>query len=238
MQLMQAKVRVLSERQEASGGDLGASDLSQFLLLQTLRPALAILQHLRGNLGFHPERLFSELTQLASSLVAFRPDAKAGELPQYSHGDLTSVFQRFDEMLRVLLTDVMPKQSAGIKLQRESDALYKAENVDIRLLQGASIFLAVLHDDHDPSWVAEFARQAKCGAREDIELILSSALPGVRITHCQRPPGRLAIKSGYEYFRLEQAGDFWQRVCEHQTLALYMPLTFKGARIEIVTVNE
>jgi type VI secretion system protein ImpJ len=235
-----ARVRALGERRARFGGvaDFGPNELGQFLLLQTLRPALVMLQHFQANSELHPEWLYRELARLVSSLIGFQPEAEVGELPPYAHQDLTATFSRLHAMLRTLLGDVMPAQMSGLKLQRESDALYSTHSIDGQTLDHASLFLAVLFESEDPSWVTDFGRQAKVGAREDIELILSSALGGVRLVHTQRTPNRLPIKSGYEYFRIEPKGDFWARVREHQSLAFFLPGKFTAAKIELLSVDE
>ena len=68
--------------------------------------------------------------------------------------------------------------------------------------------------------------------------MIASSLPGVSLSHCQRPPNRLAIKSGYEYFRVEPHGSSWQQVLEEQSLSLFVPFDLQSATIDIVTVNR
>lgn len=239
-ELLQARVRVLAERRAGYGRltDFGPSELSQFLLLQTLRPPLAMLQHLRSHPDIHPERLYCELAALLVAVRGFCPEAPDDDTPGYVHADLGATFHRLEAMLRAALAEAVPSQMAGYKFRRENDALYSVDSLDSRLLERSSLFLAVQHDADGLAWVADFARQAKVGGREDIELIISSALPGVGLSHTQRPPSRLPVKSGYEYFRIEARGEFWERACEQQSLALYLPHAFTGAKVELLTVEE
>lgn len=239
-EMVAAKVRILAERRKGFGGiaDFGPNELSQFLLLQTLRPALSLLNHFRARPEMHPEPLYRELATLASALVSFRPDAQVSGVPPYAHHSPHEVFPQLESMLQALLADVMPQPMAGLKLERETDALYHASGVGGRVLDRCSLFLAALHESDDPGWIAMFGRQVKVGAREDIEMIVGSALTGVRLVHTQRPPNRLPIKSGYEYFRVEPRGEFWERVEEHQTLSVFLPRDFMNTRIELVAVEE
>lgn len=240
LELVQAKVRLLSERRRGFGAltSFGPNELGQFLLLQTLRPALAALQHLCDHVELHPERLYCELARLVAGLLEFHAEQHAGDVPAYVHGDLSAVFTPLRALLGNLLSDAVPTASSGIELRQESQALNVAQEIDPSLYAESSIFLAVLHATEDPGWVIDFTRQAKVGAREDIELILSSALPGIRLVHTQRPPSRLPIRSGYEYFRLEPHGEFWQRAREHRSLAVFLPTTFREARLELLCVKE
>lgn len=235
-----ARLRVLDERRNRMGAvsDFGPSELSQFLLLQTLRPAQAVLGHMIQTGSAHPERAFVELRRLVASLSGFHPDAAAPELPAYSHEDLATVFGSCEQAVSALLSDAVPSQMAGVTLVNETESLRVARDLSPKQLHSATFFLAVRFDADDPTWVSQFARQVKIGAREDIELIVGSALQGVPAVHVQRPPNRLPIKSGYEYFRLETGGDFWQRIQEHQTLALFVPRDFAAAQIDVLTIEE
>jgi type VI secretion system protein ImpJ len=143
-----------------------------------------------------------------------------------------------DELLRALIDTVMPTMTSGLVLKRETELLYAVDSIDIMLLENASFFLAVTMDSNDASWFREFPRKVKMGARSDIEMIIASAMPGVTLTHTQRPPNRLPIKSGYEYFRVEPKGEFWDKVVEDRSLALFLTREFAKSSFELITVEE
>jgi type VI secretion system protein ImpJ len=235
-----ARIRVLDERRERLGAvaEFGAGELAQFLLLQLLRPAYAVLTHHLRTPATHPESVYLELARLISGLRAFHPEVADAEPPAYAHDSLGSVFLACEAGIRSLLSDVVPRPMTGIDLRRESSSLCVASAVDGDRLRRSTFFLAVRFVADSPDWVGELGRQIKVGAREDIELILGSALPGVPVVHVQRPPNRLPVKSGYEYFRLEAGGEFWDRVLEHHSIAVFLPRAFAAAEVEIVTVDE
>lgn len=235
-----ARIRVLDERRARLGSvsDFGPSDLSEFLLLRELRPARVALRHYLDSGDAHPEVVYLEIARLVAALRAFHPEAGDAAVPPYAHEALGSVFADCERALGGMLSDALPSRMAGVTLTRETEALRVATGLSPTMLERATLFLAVRHDADDPAWVTAFARQIKIGAREDIEMILSSALQGVPVVHVQRPPNRLPIKSGYEYFRIEPSGDFWQRVLEHESLALFMPRDFIAASVDVLTVEE
>ncbi len=240
-ELFSAKANVLKDRIRQSGSriaDYGPSELSSFLLLQALNPAAAQLKHLAENTDAHPEQLYRALIDIVSVLQCYKSDTKLTDIPAYKHGDLSNVFRRLDELLRSLIDSVMPSLTTGIKLRRETEMLYSVDAIDIMLLEKASFYLAVTLDNDDTSWFHDFPRKVKVGARSDIETIIASAMPGVRLTHSQRPPNRLPIKSGYEYFRIEPKGEFWDRVVEERSMALFLTVVFMNASVELITVEE
>jgi type VI secretion system protein ImpJ len=235
-----ARIRILDERRAKLGAvsDFGPADLAQFLLLHALRPAHAEISHCLTNPTLHPERLFTELKRLLAALTPFQPQAAPDTLPEYDHDDLRSSLQQCDEALGTLLSEAVPSRMTGLNLMQETPALRVARGFDAAQLYHTTLFLAIRHDAQDPSWVNDFARQVKIGSREDIETVMASALVGVPVSHIQRPPNRLPVKSGYEYFRIEPGGQFWERIIEHQNLAVFLPREFEQAYVEILTVEE
>ena len=240
-ELFSAKAKVLRERMQQHGAriaDYGPNELSSFLLLQVLNPAAAQLRHYASNSDTHPESLYRTLINIASVLQCYKTNSDPSQIAPYEHSDLSRVFMGIDALLRSLIDAVMPSMTTGMKLSRESELLYSVDSIDILLLEKASFFLAVNMDDVDSSWFQNFPRKIKLGARSDIEMIIASAMPGVTLTHTQRPPNRLPIKSGYEYFRLEARGEFWDRVVEDRSMTIFLTHEFAKASVELITIEE
>ncbi len=226
-------------RGDFGGGpaDFARNDPLRFAQMQVLSSAYPQLLHFQRNPELHPESLYRLLCQVVGALNPFGIDDQAEE-PAYRHAELGTVFP---PLVRVLerLTRIEPATPHQVlKLVRESEGLLCASPVASELLKRASFFLQVDFDPQDPNWITDFARQVKAGSRESIEMIVASALPGARLVHTQRPPHRLAVKSGCEYFRLEPKGDFWNRIVEEESLAIFLPQAFMGAEVDLVTVQE
>ncbi len=241
IELFSAKVRTLNDRrrqQSATTAGFGHSDLSNFLILQTLSGGLPLLQHFQENDDLHPERLYTLLARVVGALTPFSFEIDVHRIPRYRHHDLAGVFGELETLVRGLVDVAMPTNLDVLQLQRESDTLLSVDNIDSQLLAGSSFYLAVLSDSDDPMWVTHFERMVKAASRADIEMVVASALPGLRIAHTQRPPSNLPIKSGYEYFHIEPRGEFWDRVLEERTLALFLSRDFTSVKLELLTVQD
>ena len=238
--LLSARVRQLSQQRNSYGelADMSSRELGQFLRLLALRPVQAMLDHLMQQEEAHPESLYSEMVRLIAGLRDFQPDMPELEMPVYQHADLGQVFTRLEELLRESLAQSAKTTSTALSLKQESPALMLADGVPWQELGKQHLYLGVYHESDDPNWVTDFAKQCKSGSREDLELILASALPGVRLAHTQRPPNKLPVKSGFEYFRFEPTGEFWPRAVEAESLALFLPAQFHSARFELLCVEE
>lgn len=232
LEIITAKIRVLNEHRYEQNNAI------QILLLTILNNAFMRLQHIAKHPETHPEQLFIALSDLVSSLEALTPDFSLYNLPNYQHANLTETFIKLNKVLITTLDAVMPTRMATIKLRRESDSLYMADSIDNSLLTKADFFIAVYFAAEDTAWIEQFARQVKVGSHTMLESLVTSALPGVKIIHTQRPPNKLSIKPGYEYFYLEQLGSFWDQVKHDRSLGIFLPFAFAKANIELVTVQK
>ena len=178
------------------------------------------------------------MVRLAGKLSVFQEDDEVLEIPDYTHQDLTITFSAMESVLLKLMNIVLPTRTPSIKLQRENNMLYVAENIDKTILSEQSFFMAVYFVSEDPSWIQQFSQHIKVSSKTRIDVVLSSALTGAHITHQQRPPSRLPIKAGYEYFRISTQGKDWDSISEEQSLALFVSQEFDEAKIDIVTVKE
>ena len=240
-ELFFAKGRVLRERIRQYGSniaDYGPNELSGFLLLQVLNSAAAQLLYFANNSDIRPEYLYRAFIEIASVLQCYEADFEPNEIPVYDHSDLSQVFFGFDELLRSLIDTVVPSMTAGLKLIRKTEVLYAVESIDIMLLEKSSLYLAVYLDNDDTAWFNEFSRKVKLGACFDIDTIVASVMPGVTLTHTQRPPYRLAVKRGFEYFRIEQTGECWDKVVEDRSIALFMTQKFSKAKVELIALEK
>jgi type VI secretion system protein ImpJ len=232
--------QIESAREGCDGGASGfaCSDPNNHALLQSLNGILPQLKHLAGNPDLHPEQLYRQLCQVAGSFCTYHNKATIDSIPPYQHEDLGQVFQKIDSLLSLLLELKTTAKATALVLEKESDCLLSCTDVSGSLFNRETFFIEALFDAEDPNWITDFARQVKVTARSVIETSVASALPGVRLVHTQRPPAKLATRSGCEYFRLEPRGDFWNQMIEEGSLAVYLPHPFNTANIKIVTVEE
>ncbi|MCG5529637.1 type VI secretion system baseplate subunit TssK [Halorhodospira halochloris] len=242
---LQARVDILRRSQAGAGrvDDFEPSQIGRLLLLQTLQPVMAELRNLQVNPQAHPWHLFLVLIRLAAALMVFDPesdqDCEDRKLPVYKHNQLTEVMAEADLLVQQMLERALPRGVARLDLIAESPAILVVEGLNIEILDNKSIYLAVrLEDAQSVSWIDELPRQIKLGSRFEIEQIVASALPGIKVRHTPRPPNRLPVKSGYEYFLIEPSGEYWQRAREHGSLAVYLPLALQAARLDIVAVGD
>jgi type VI secretion system protein ImpJ len=241
LEIISAKIRLLNQRRHQFSGDsseFGHNNLEHFLLLQILNSTFVKLHYWQQHLETHPQILFLTVLELLGALATFSESFQLNTLPSYEHDNLTASFSQLDQSLRDLLEVVMPSRMAPLKLRRESDSLYLVDHVDSSLFHNTHFYLAVNFVAEDPQWITQFARQIKVGSAQSIDSIVTSALPGVPVIHRQRPPGKLPIKTGYEYFSLAENNSFWEQIKQERSIGIFLPFNFINATIELVTVQD
>jgi type VI secretion system protein ImpJ len=213
-------------------------DLLRLSRTQILSKALVKLKHLVRYPETHPWHYFELLSELIAELAPLEKPSILLGMPEYQHTNVLSALKQLEDQLRTMLKEVVRATSAQVKLIKEFDGLYKATGLTKEKLTSENFYLAVYHESSDPAWVSEFATQAKIGSSDHIEMIVSSALSGVRLIHTQRPPNSVSVKSGYEYFRLESTGDYWNKIVETESLSVFLPYAFQNASVELVAVED
>lgn len=231
-----AKQRLLFECKDVFLQDM--REFYQLLLRQALAKVVPCLEHIRRYPQTHPLQIYFCFAELCQGLAAFKIDRPINDMPIYQHDQLYEVFNQLLTLIKEILDAIMPVTMQMIRLIRESDSLYTATFIDSRLFDSCSFFLAVKLDKNDLRWVDVLLRQVKIASRQVIETLVTSALLGVGLRFVTKPPNKLAIKAGYEYFYLEPHGEFWQGIINERNLAIFIPYDFAHAHMELIAVQE
>jgi type VI secretion system protein ImpJ len=67
---------------------------------------------------------------------------------------------------------------------------------------------------------------------------VAAAMPGVRLYHTPRPPATLPVKLGYQYFRLDDRGVFWEEIKKSQVVALHIPESLQTLTIQLLAAKD
>lgn len=230
---------MLQDRLHAlANGEPDAGEMNQHWLLSALLVGAARLEHLRHLSRVHPERLFCQLIQLITQLTLSDHPSVLKQLPRYEHHNLGESFAQCEILLKKVLAGAVPKKEQALTLERVSDATYELNGIAPGHFQQSVFYLAVYFESADIRWIDNFANQIKVGPAEQLDTIVASALQGAKLGHCQRPPDKLAVKSGFEYFRIEPFGELWQQMVEQQSIAVFVPLSLQQAHLELVKVDK
>lgn len=215
--------------------EYGTSDIASFWLLHTVNRSFPLLNHCALT-PTHPETLYTALAQLCGELMTFSSTRTLGEIPHYAHENLTDVFARIDSMIRELLETVVSDRYAQIPLDNTKPSFHVGRLDSESLVENVDYYLSVSSERPTAELLDTIPLKLKAGSPDDVEKILNSALPGVRLAHAAQTPSALPVRVGNHYFVLEPQGQMFERMRKARSICLYVPQTLIDIKLELFAV--
>jgi type VI secretion system protein ImpJ len=228
-----AKSRNLAQRRQPTNvGTAGFGTLQDLLVLMTINSFLPGLQHIRSVRFGHPETAYFQLLNLAGALCSFSPLVDPAELPVYDHADAGSRFVELDRIIEMLLEPPTSDRCFSISLQR-SGVFWVANLTEERYFAEGEFFLGVRGNMTVPDLIRA-AMRSKIGSRDQIEQLHHSFVNGVGLRHETALPAACAAKAGFQYFRLNKTGPFWEEIVASGGIGIYVQNTVVQAEVELL----
>lgn len=241
MDVMQAKVDALyGMHREPSKNiiEFRSGDVASFWLLHTASSAYASLSHLLKNPGLHPERLYQELLRLAGALMTFSKHFTLTDLPPYDHGAPGPCFLQLDHIIRELLETVISTRYFAIALCETRPSYYAGRLDSEQLGAGTGLYLAVSASMPPAELVDMVPARFKIGAPDDVEKLVLSAMPGIKLIAAQQVPAAIPVRPGAYYFSLDARGALYERMLQSQSISIYAPAGVPDLKLELLAVNS
>lgn len=236
--LLGARSEALAARLSQPGRG-GVSEVSDFLLLETVNRYVGALWHARQNAALHPERLFHDWLMLACDLSTFTCATRRPQvLPDYAHDDLQGTFTPLMDELRRSLSAVLEQRALQIPLHDRGQGVRVAQITDAELLRTAGFVLAVQADLSTDTVRTRFPAQVKIGPVERIRDLVHLQLPGVAVRPLPVAPRQIPYSAGHVYFELDKGGEFWKQLERTGALALHLAGDFPGLTMEFWALRD
>lgn len=238
------KIKMLrKKRDELIDGlaPLSIVSMQVLLLLQILHQTISQLQYLLGHTWFHPQRAYEYLMETVSKLSALTQKDNIEKTVMYDHKNLKAVFRDLELSFNTLINQVVPERLAVIDLVKDGDLRYCADNIPEYILEKHSFFLMVLHVEGEVDWINRFLREVKISSVDHLDIIITSALPGLPLRYVPRPPNQLPIKSGYQYFQLSSLAfkdEHWDQIMKTRSIGVFLSGLFVDVDIKLMAVEE
>jgi type VI secretion system protein ImpJ len=215
--------------------EVHGGDIASFWMLHTISTACAQLGHYVIFRDHHPERLYIALLSLAGGLMSFSRKFALSDLPAYEHADPGHSFGRLDALIRDLVDTVISSKYFTIALAKDIDqASCRQGKFDSTLVDMQTLLcLAVSADMPGLELVAGVPDWLKVGSPDDVERMVKSALPGVKLRHMPQVPAALPVRPNTFYFALDSHGAQYANMLKAQTIRIYVPATIAGITLEL-----
>lgn len=240
LDVLQAKVDALyGMHREPSKNiiEFRSGDVASFWLLHTASTAFAGLSHLARNPGLHPERLFEKLLEVAGALMTFSKTYTLADLPAYDHTNPGPGLYRLDQILRDLLETVISTRYFAVTLNEVMPSFHQGRLESEAVAQGTQLYLGVSAAMPPAELVEMVPMRFKVGAPDDVDKLVLSAMPGVRLVHTPQVPAAVPVRPGSYYFTLDARGALYERMIQAQAITIYTPSGMHDLRLELIAAN-
>lgn len=215
-----------------------SGDVASFWLLHTASSGFAELSHYLHLPQLHPERLFQSMLRLAGQLLTFSKAYSLADLPAYKHQDPAPGFQLLDRIIRDLIDTVISARYVTITITESKPGQYSGRLESDKLGANASLYLAVGADMPPAELVEAVPLRVKVGAPDDVDKLVLSAMPGIKLMAAPQVPAAIPVRPGSYYFSIEPHGAIYERMLQAQSIAIYVPSGFKDLKLELMAVIE
>jgi type VI secretion system protein ImpJ len=216
--------------------EYSTSDISSFWLLHTVNRNFPRLSHFLKAPLIHPEQLYLALAELNGELLTFSSNALLTDIPAYAHDNLSPVFIALEKSIHELLDTVISSRYQVIPLVSTRPSLYVGRIDSENLLENADLYLSIESQQPTARVIESVPLKLKIGSPEDVEKILNSALPGVRLSYASQTPSAIPVRIGNVYFAIEPGSPIYDRMKASRSICLYIPHTMQDLKIELIAV--
>ena len=228
--LLLSRSRLLDTYKEREGlvGPHSGFNLFSFLALRSLNRYIPVLSHMTEAVDLHPWHIYGILRQLVGELSSFsgQHDAlgslKDGSMRMapYDHENLGHCFQTAALLIEEMLDALTGGTETSITLQREGDYFRGKIPADFFGAQ-YGYYLQIKSRESRQKLVDMASHVVKLGADEEIEALMSRALPGVRIEPVKGPLPGLAEVPDVINMKADTSSRSWDEVRKRRTICLY-----------------
>jgi type VI secretion system protein ImpJ len=239
MLLAKSQSLALLHRERSEGSfEYSSRDIAAFWLHHTVNHAFPNIDVLINNPVASPLDAYRALSSLAASLMVFSPQAQLAELAPYEPMRLGDTFSRLMQLIRDLLDTVVSTRFMRIVLSEIKPTLLAGQLSADWNFEKIDMYLGIRADVPSTEWVQAIPLRVKLGTPDDVERILHTALPGIRLIHSPSVPASLPVRIGQVYFAVDRTDELYQRMLHQRSVSLYLPDTMRHFEFELIAVHR
>lgn len=221
-----------------SNNEVSYQTINHVLISQAIARTLPMLIFYYNCSVIHPEKLYCTLASMIGELLVLSKRQQVSDLPAYQHEQLFSVFQQLEFYIQNIMNEILISEDVPVVLHKKSPTRYETDSIDEMYFENYCFYLSIYFESTSISWVDQCIGQIKIGTQATINSIIALALPGLTMTHAQRLPQNFPIKTGHEYFYLEQHGEYWERIKLDKNIVIFLPDDFISAVVDLIVVKK
>jgi type VI secretion system protein ImpJ len=235
--LLQQRGEALGTRVTATGRSSSA-EISDFLMLQAINRAEALLAHLTESGLLHPEDLYRFCVALAGELATYTTASRRRiAFPRYRHERLRDSFEPVIAALRAAFTAHIESSAIPIPIAAKKYGVSVATVADRTLFDSAVFILAARAELAADELRRRFPAQLKIAPVEKISNYVNLQLPGLPITPIPVAPRQIPAHAGFVYFELDQTHELWKQLATSGGVGMHVAGDLPGLALEFWAIR-
>jgi len=236
---------LVTQRATELAGRLGkpntsdTSQLTQFLLLQTLNRAGPLLDHLSDYTSIQPIELYKELAQLAGELATITHSSRLPpELAAYTHRDQYSSFNPIILNLRESLNWIPDSTTNSIPVEHIRAGIYKSTVKDLQLFNSSTFILAVKARVTPDELSRLLPKQTTIASKTKLRDLVEAQSHGVELKPMITVPNSIPMYDSYVYFEVQKNHPQWQEIALSGDIAMHIAGNFQDLQMQFWTIRS
>jgi type VI secretion system protein ImpJ len=235
--LLHTRGEALGARATSTGRSASA-EIADYLLLQAINRAEALLAHLAESGVLHPEDLYRFCVALAGELSTFTSVShRRTPFPRYRHERLRESFEPVVAALRASFSAQIESSAIPIPIVAKKYGISVATVADRSLFSSAVFVLAARADLPADEIRRRFPGLLKIAPVEKISNYVNLQLPGVPVTSVPVAPRQIPVHAGFTYFELDQTHELWSQLASSGGVAFHVAGDVPGLAMEFWAIR-
>ncbi len=220
-------------------GQRGVSDVSDFLMLQTINRLWPEFRHMSSLKGIHPRALYKMFSGAAGELATFTHEQRMPSAwPAYHHEEPQICFDPVIMSLRQSLSTIFEANAIALPLNKQKYGIITSPLSDRSLLNSAIFVIAVKASMELEELAKSFPAQTKVSSIERIRELIHLHLPGVVLQRLPSPPRQLPYHAGFSYFQLDANSAGWQYIENASGFAFHIAGEFADLQLQFWAIRN
>ena len=222
-----------------TAGDAASSDLKAVGIAAALGGYVPLLKEHGTSTESAPRDLYETMLALAGSLSVFAPSSTPiTQFPLYEHDNLTSCFQRMEQVLREILGGTQVARTfEQIELKSTEPGIFTGDVRQEMLSRTRVILVVETAVPVTDSLVRSLESHMRVASPGSMNKALTAFLQALPFTQATRSVRGFAAGDHATQFELSKSGEYWDGIQNEEAITVWVPPECNVRNVSVVTAN-
>ena len=233
------KIKIIIKRYNREK-DWNQSDRAKEGMLRELLRFVTLLKyHVRSSIenpSVNPESVIQFIEKSLIECTALsRNFYQLSEIKCIKQEDLYQRVKEVISLFKETIKEILPVSKRNIMLKQGGESWLCSDILDKNTIENEELFLSV--DFNESEILSErFLKEIKISGANIIHQIITQALPGIPLFHCNKKAFLMDENERNIYFQIGKSGEHWDSIKENSSLCVFVPQSFSAVNIKLFSV--